>query len=158
MKVLDAVLLGIEETLLKALFIILPLLCFLQVMSRFVLYFPVPWSEEAMRVLFMWATFIGASLAVRRGAHLSVTALVNALPAVPREVVALVIGLACCALCLYFSYNGLAVSIMEADSGETLPVTGLPTYVSSIAIPVGFLLMSIRFALTAIERWRHRTV
>lgn len=109
-----------------------------------------------MRVLFMWATFIGASLAVKRGAHLSVTALVNTLPEAPREIVALVIGLLCAVLCLYFSYNGLEVSMMEADSGETLPVSGLPTYISSMAIPIGFLLMAVRFALTAIERWQRR--
>lgn len=156
MKALDATLLGIEEILLKALFVILPLLCLLQVISRFILHIPVPWSEEAMRVLFMWATFIGASLAVKRGAHLSVTALVNILPEAPREIVALAIGLVCAVLCLYFSYNGLAVSMMEADSGETLPVSGLPTYISSMAIPIGFLLMAVRFVLVAIERRQRR--
>ena len=64
MKYLDSLLCVAEGSLLAVPFVMLSALCFLQV----------PRSEEARRVLFIWATFIGCSLAVERGAHLAATA------------------------------------------------------------------------------------
>lgn len=38
------------------------------------------WSEEAARYLLVWTTFLGAVLAYRRGRHIAVTVLIDALP------------------------------------------------------------------------------
>ncbi|MDX9861763.1 MAG: TRAP transporter small permease [Rhodospirillales bacterium] len=153
MKALDTVLRVFEEKLLIVLFVALPILCFLQVVCRFVLFVPVPWSEEAMRVLFIWATFIGCSLAVRNGAHLAVTAVVNTLPRNVRNLLAVAINIVCCVLSLYFAYYGLDVVMMAVQVGEVMPVTGLPAYFATAAIPIGFAMMSLRFLMMAINRW-----
>jgi TRAP-type C4-dicarboxylate transport system permease small subunit len=156
MKFIDEAILVFEENLLKVLFLALPALCALQVLSRFVLHIPVPWSEEVMRVLFIWATFLGASLAVKQGAHLSVRALVQVMPRPVGVAVTFAVDMACGVLCLYFAWAGFEVSLMEAQSEQVLPVLGLPTYLSSAALPVGFLLMGVRFLIAGIARFTTR--
>ena len=59
-----------------------------QVFARYVLNDTPPWSEELCRYLFIWASFLGACVAMGRAAHLGVDSLVARLPARVREVVA----------------------------------------------------------------------
>jgi TRAP-type C4-dicarboxylate transport system permease small subunit len=53
-------------------FIALSVIVFLQVVFRFVLRLPAPWSEEMARYLLVTMTFIGAAIAVRYQSHLLV--------------------------------------------------------------------------------------
>jgi tripartite ATP-independent transporter DctM subunit len=57
----------------------------IQVFARYVLNDTPPWSEELCRYLFVWASFLGACLAMGRTAHLGVDSLVVRLPAPVRE-------------------------------------------------------------------------
>jgi tripartite ATP-independent transporter DctM subunit len=57
----------------------------IQVFARYVLNDTPPWSEELCRYLFVWASFLGACLAMGRAAHLGVDSLVVRLPAPVRE-------------------------------------------------------------------------
>src|SRR5258705_1122430 len=57
-----------------------------QVFARYVLNDTPPWSEELCRYLFVWASFLGACVAMRRAAHLGVDSLVVRLPPAIREV------------------------------------------------------------------------
>jgi tripartite ATP-independent transporter DctM subunit len=56
-----------------------------QVFARYVLNDTPSWSEELCRYLFVWASFLGACVAMRRTAHLGVDSLVTRLPARARE-------------------------------------------------------------------------
>ena len=58
-----------------------------QVFARYVLNDTPPWSEELCRYLFVWVSFLGACVALRRTTHLGVDSLVARLPAGAREVV-----------------------------------------------------------------------
>ena len=51
-----------------------------QVIGRYVFSRAPGWSEELARFLMLWLTMLGAAAALRSGAHLSVTSLVDALP------------------------------------------------------------------------------
>ena len=51
-----------------------------QVFARYVLNNTPPWTEELCRYLFVWASFLGACVAMRRAAHLGVDSLVVRLP------------------------------------------------------------------------------
>lgn len=41
----------------------------LQVLNRLVLHWPIIWSEEAARFLFLWVVMLGAAISVRRRRH-----------------------------------------------------------------------------------------
>lgn len=56
------------------------LVILLQVFSRYVLNNSLFWSEELGRMLLVWCSFVGASVAYRRGAHMGIALLVDRLP------------------------------------------------------------------------------
>ncbi|MDR2450850.1 MAG: TRAP transporter small permease [Candidatus Accumulibacter sp.] len=41
-----------------------------QITCRFILYIPVQWSEEVVRLAFVWLIFLGSAMACKEGAHL----------------------------------------------------------------------------------------
>ena len=60
--------------------VILVSLLGLQVFSRYVLQMGLSWSEELSRFSFIWFVYISGSLAVQRGRHIRITALVDRFP------------------------------------------------------------------------------
>jgi TRAP-type C4-dicarboxylate transport system permease small subunit len=53
---------------------------FTQVIFRYVLHSPLPWSEELARYLMIWMGLAGASVALRQGSHVAIHLLVERLP------------------------------------------------------------------------------
>ncbi|HHY47061.1 MAG TPA: TRAP transporter small permease [Firmicutes bacterium] len=49
---------------------------FLQVVFRFVLRYPAPWTEELARYLLVWVMFLGAAVSSKEGTHLVASNLV----------------------------------------------------------------------------------
>jgi TRAP-type C4-dicarboxylate transport system permease small subunit len=45
---------------------------FVQVICRYFLEFPLYWSEELIRYLFVWTTFLGAGVATAQGLHIEI--------------------------------------------------------------------------------------
>ena len=70
----------IVETIATAAFIVMFAAALLQVLVRYVLHIPVPWTEELARVLFTLAMLLGIALAIRNGEHIRVEALADRLP------------------------------------------------------------------------------
>jgi C4-dicarboxylate transporter DctQ subunit len=138
----------LEDNIVMVLLIVLVFLGFIQVFYRYVLELPLPWTEEMMRLAFVWSVFIGCSIGAKRKAHLGVEFIVNLLPKRIQELIFLVIYLLCGIACLYLSYTGLQLSLIKTR----LPVTGLPTYIANSALPVGFFLTAIRFFFLAWEK------
>ena len=51
-----------------------------QVIFRYVIAAPLPWSEELARYCFVWIVFLGGAIGLSRGIHLGVDLFVNMLP------------------------------------------------------------------------------
>jgi len=62
-------------------------LCFTQVIVRYVFFYSISWSEEIAKWFVIWVTFAGSAYAFKMGTHIGVEAFVNMLPAKPRKVV-----------------------------------------------------------------------
>jgi TRAP-type transport system small permease protein len=69
------------ETLLALLIAVTVIAVTAQVIFRYGIESSLTWSEEVARYSFIWAIFIGTSVAARRSQHIVVDALVKALPA-----------------------------------------------------------------------------
>lgn len=68
------------QRLLTVLCLSMALVVILQVFSRYALNHSLFWSEELGRMLLVWVTFVGATVAYRRGAHPGMNILVQRLP------------------------------------------------------------------------------
>ena len=79
-RTLDAAIAPVVFTAMAALIGVITL----QIVSR-VFFTAVGWTEEVARFLLVWITFLAATLAFRRGRHIAVTFVVDALPGLPRR-------------------------------------------------------------------------
>jgi TRAP-type C4-dicarboxylate transport system permease small subunit len=110
-----------------------------QVIWRYVLNEPLIWSEEAARYLFVWLSLIGASLAVKEGAHYLLDAMAEKLPAKLRLVVSAIVFV----ITVGFLVILLKTGINETRQASLQDAATLPIHMSLayLAIPVGAALM-----------------
>jgi TRAP-type C4-dicarboxylate transport system permease small subunit len=62
------------------LFSLIFIVVLLQIFLRYALGNPLTWSEELVRYVFIWISFLGWVYATRAGTHIRITALMDALP------------------------------------------------------------------------------
>ena len=85
-KILDFVQ-ALTEYVLYFLVTTMVVIVFAQVIFRFVLRAALPWSEEAARYIMVWMSMLGASIGIRRKAHIGIEAVVTLLPAYQKKAV-----------------------------------------------------------------------
>lgn len=97
---------------------------FMNVVLRYVLNSGLTWAEEAARILFVWLIFLGAVMASRANAHLSVDMLLDRLPPLGQRLLgiltrAIFIGV------LVLLLTGL-FELWKLNSGVPTPGLGIP--------------------------------
>lgn len=111
----------------------------LQVVTRYALAAPLPWTEETARFLLVWLTFLGAGYLMSRRLHISVDLLVSRLST--RGTVA-VDNLATAVVVVVSAVMAVAGAVLAHSAWDLLaPATRLPMAVVYLAAVVGFVLM-----------------
>ncbi|CAN7676138.1 TRAP transporter large permease [Variovorax paradoxus] len=124
------------------------------VLARFVFHSPLVWSDELASILFIWLAMLGAVVALRRGEHMRMTALVSMQPPSRRP---LFEALALCASLAFLAM--VAWPAWEYASEErfiTTPALNISNAWRAAALPVGVGLMGL-FAVLRLLRdveWR----
>ncbi len=139
-----------EKTAVTALLGTMIAVVFLQVIFRFVIKGSLPWSEELARYVMVWAVFIGASMGAKSGAHIGVEAFVKVLPEgwkKPLVIVSAAFSVLFCGVVFALSAK---VVINIFTSGQVSPAMEIPMYWAYAAVPVGILLMGVRFVEAAV--------
>ena len=77
----ERLVLGLVEPLAAALVVVEVLVLAAGVVARYVLNHPLVWSDELASALFLWLAMLGAVIALGRGEHMRLTAVVGMLPA-----------------------------------------------------------------------------
>jgi TRAP-type C4-dicarboxylate transport system permease small subunit len=100
------------------------------------------WSEEFARWLLIGIAFISASVALKRGAHIGITALIKTIPS--KTLLRVIIQLSnflVLVFLVYMFWFGLDAAIKAVDqSGDIIPVSVL--YVK-LHVPIGALMMIV---------------
>jgi tripartite ATP-independent transporter DctM subunit len=122
---------------------------FAGVVARFALHSPLVWSDELASILFLWLAMFGSVVALRRGEHMRMTAIVARLSPGSR---ALMEAVATCA-CLAFLAMVLWPAWQHAsDEGDiTTPALEISNLWREIAMPIGIALMGT-FAILRLLR------
>ena len=110
-----------------------------QVFSRYVLNDTPPWSEELCRYLFIWGSFLGACVAMRRASHLGVDSLVTRLPAGSREVLRHAVNALVAVFCGLLVWQGAA--LVPAMATQRSPSMGISLQYVFAAVPIAALIM-----------------
>jgi tripartite ATP-independent transporter DctM subunit len=122
---------------------IIVLLC--GVVARFVFHNPLVWSDELASMIFLWLAMFGSVIALRRGEHMRMTALVSRLSPQRRALMEAVATAACLLFLAMVLWPSFGYATEEADI--TTPALSLSNAWRATALPVGLVLMTIFAAL-----------
>jgi TRAP-type C4-dicarboxylate transport system permease small subunit len=127
------------EWVCMALMVVLSVDLILGVFSRYVLVRTFTWYDEIARACFVWLTFLGAAVGVKRQAHFRLHILVDRLSPRRREAADILLPL----LVIFFAgvliQQGLV--FLELGKFQQTPVMGLSKTWIYAAIPIGGALM-----------------
>jgi TRAP-type C4-dicarboxylate transport system permease small subunit len=143
---------NVEEGALCLLLSLMVTITFITVITRYVFAFPLSYIDQLVPNMFVWVTFLGASAAVKRRAHLGLSLLYDRVPAGGRAALDALILLGCVAFFLGTAAYGAKIVSMQMENRLTTSL-GYPSWFVGLAVPVGSLLFVVR----AVEAWaRHR--
>jgi len=109
------------------------------VFSRFVLHQPLVWADELASTVFLWLAMFGAAVALRRGEHMRMTALIGKLsPAWRARIEAIAVGTPCLFIAMLLLP---AVEYAQNEWVVETPALGVPGTVREAALAVGCVLM-----------------
>lgn len=125
---------------LAILMMVIAALTFYQVVMRYVFNNAPSWSEELVRFLFVWCTFIAAAIGIKEGIHIGIDTLVRLLPGGIQRVLRILVQ----GVVIFFGssmiYYGWKVIVMT--SRQPSPALGLPmSYVYASIPAMGILIL-----------------
>lgn len=144
---ITAVLWKIEEWLLVGFLGIMVSLVLIQIVLRNFFATGIMGGSEIVRHLVLWVAFLGAGVAAREGKHIRIDVAGRLLS--PRfkcgtDVLTGIFSVVVCAILVYASLNFLLV---DFESGMKIPFFNMPVWVLELIIPLGYLVITLRFAL-----------
>ncbi|EHN68726.1 MULTISPECIES: TRAP transporter small permease [Aliivibrio] len=143
---------NIEEYVSILLFSSLIILCFLQILFRFVFNFSLSWTEELSRYVFIALVYISASLAVIRGAHVRVEVIDNYIKGANKRILDTIIDLSFAIFMIYIGYYGIEITIETLDVEQTTPALGWSSGWVYAVVPFSFYLIALRLIQRAYLR------
>jgi TRAP-type C4-dicarboxylate transport system permease small subunit len=142
------------EPFLFATLAVMVVLVFCNVVLRAVFGGALTWADEVARMLFIWLTFVGASVGVVRGSHIGMDIVVQMVsPRVQRRMEILSTLLILLFLGVWGLY-GLRLVVQNVD--YLAPATGVPMGYVYLAGPVGAALMAATYVGRLFRLLTHR--
>lgn len=121
------------------------------VISRYVFNSAITFTDELNMIFIVVVTFAGLSYAARKGRHIRMSAIYDAMSAKIRK--ALMIGMTAVTSAFMFCLSFYAcIYIVEVyQSGRILPALGLPVFYIYLWVPVGFVVTGLQYAFTVVK-------
>lgn len=120
----------------------------LQIITR-VFFEALTWSEELSRYLLVWSSFFAATLAYKRGMHISVTFGIDRFPQKFRKyfiIFSIMLSMIFFAVSMNYGFKLMSLQAVQVSAALRLPMRWV-----YLAIPVSFLIMIIHGVSAALE-------
>ena len=115
---------------------------------RYALNAPLSWSEEVARFAMIWAAFVGGALAFRRGGHIAIALIVDALPVPLRRALLLFGGVLTLGFLWILFWYGWTLA--EQVRFQRSPALRMSMRYAYAAVPVGAALMIYHMLAAAV--------
>ncbi|OUM99472.1 MAG: ABC transporter substrate-binding protein [Paenibacillaceae bacterium ZCTH02-B3] len=151
MKKMYAIFCKLEETLVKACVCAVALLVFLSAVFRTFKH-PINWAVDLSLLLFAWAVFLGADMALRNTDLVKVDMIVNWMPAKARKILQLVWNLLIMAFLAMVVWYGVHLAL---DNTKRLFQTlGISYSWATFSVPIGSAFMLVTMILKTVALWK----
>lgn len=147
------------EEYLCALFVGVMILCLMiQVILRVTIGSSLAWTEELSRYSFLWAVYVGAALAVKRGGQVRITAQFTPMSVQKRLFFRFVADIIWIGFNIFIAIQSWSVIEEGLFYPEVSPTLGVVKAWVEMIIPVSFILMSWRIIEQYYTHWRNGTL
>ena len=119
--------------------LVITALTFYQIVLRYLFNMAPSWSEELVRFIFVWLTFIAAGMGVRERIHIGIDVVVNLLPEPLRKAAGIAVALIIAGFGVFLLSTGIEITL--GTHVQASPALGLPMSYVYAAIPFMGLLM-----------------
>lgn len=126
------------------------LIVFISALGRYI-NIPVIWSNDVAQMLFLWLCFIGATKAMRERGHLGVDFLVRMFSHRWRLIIETTFAVLFIAAMYALGKEGVNLAYMNAE--RVFGDSGIPYFYVTIAVPVGFVLLSLQILANTVDAW-----
>ena len=144
----------IEELTVGGLLLLLAVGTTVQDFTRYFLGLTFDWFDEGSRYLVVFATFAGAGMAVKYGAHFSMEAVTQYSPPRVSACMRTLANVISAAVMLIIAWYGWEQTALLARYGMTTASLGMPMWVAYLPIPVFGATIAVRFLHRAWEQAR----
>ncbi|MGB0968702.1 MAG: TRAP transporter small permease [Halocynthiibacter sp.] len=121
------------------------------VFGRYVFNQSIYFSEELNEFLIIIVTFMGLGYATRKGIHIRMSAIYDALPPKVRKGLMVVIAATTSVMMAILAWYAFEYVQKVASRGRITPALQLPLYLTYIWVVVGLVMASFQYLLTAIR-------
>ncbi len=143
---------NLEEGAICLLLVVMVIITFVTVITRYVFDLPLSYMDQLVPNLFVWVTFLGASAAVKRRAHLGLSIVYDLVSPGARAALDLVVLAGTSAFFAVTAWYGAEVVSLQVRNHLTTSL-GYPSWLVGLSVPAGAALFVVR----SVEAWwRHR--
>jgi len=142
-----------EEYVIAAFMLVSSVLVFANVFLR-QLDMGFPWAEELIRYLIIWITFLGVSVCVREGSHISIDAIPNMLKGKARQWIEALIYLLCVVFSVLMTWYSFKYLGRLSKTGQLSPALGVPMYSFYTVILISSFVIVFRYSFRLIGVFR----
>ena len=148
--VVDKVLTVFEDWTLFITVLVAMVSLFFNVILRYAFSYSLAWSEELVREVILYTTFIGCSVAIKNRSTVRIDALVQLVPVLkfPLAMFSYLVNLVFAAVMIYFGYLMCA---MQVESNQSTLILQIPTVYLYAFLPLMGVLMIVRLLIVMRE-------
>lgn len=136
---------NIEKAVIMVLFSLMTIIMFISVVSRYCFSFTFSWAEQLTRVMFVWITFAGISLAGLKGAHMRVSAITLVLGEKKGRFVFWLGDVISICFALFIGWKMILVTRNTMTNHQVFTaMTWMPVWVMYVSGPLGMIGFALR--------------
>ncbi len=136
--------LRVYSVIASVMLVVLIISCAIQVIGRYFLPSSPPWTEELARVAFLWFSCLGASIALDKGAHASITVILDKVPGAAGKGLRMILLAGILAMSILLTHTGYLLGM--ATKSTPSPSMRMPMIIMNISVMfcgIGMLLSSL---------------
>ena len=146
----------IEEFVCILALAVMTVLTFANVVTRYVFNFSMNFAEEISTYSFVLLSLFGASIALKRGAHLGFTLLSDHVPPVVARIFEVISALAGIIFSFVIFYFGIRMTVTQYQRGQLSLGVQIPEWIYGSFVPLGSFFLLIGFIGQFVQALRGR--
>lgn len=116
--------------------------------------FGLAWSEELIRYLIIWITFLGLSVCVREGSHISIDAIPELFKGKYKKVFSCFVYIICLMFSVILIWYAYAFIIDQSNSSQVTPALGVPMYYFYVIILISGILITLEYVFLLVKTFK----